>query len=354
MARELTLLCAAKLHANQLERHLELFEYLPEVKRVIVVRHAPVPERLSKVENRVFGEGGRPLSAARMFMKVRQVAAQEKADWVLGFNPVPWGSIASLAAKSLGVPSCLSLIGLDFLQVQKAWGRPFLEAVRRADAVTVTGRGMVEGLAQLGVSRERMRVLPHSVDTARFKPSELKGKWDIVSVGQLISRKRMDVLIDALSLLKQRGHSLRAGILGKGPLESELKQRAREKGVEDLVDFLGYRDDVERVLAEARVLCLASEWEGVPFAMMEAMSAGLVPVVTDVGTIADWVSDGENGRIVPVGDPAFLSQALEELFANEGAQLLRLRAQILAERNRLSFEQGAQVWREILALGEPV
>lgn len=347
MAREITLLCAAKLHANQLERHLELFEYLPEVKRVIVVRHEPVPERLSKVENRVFGTGNRPLSAARMFQTVRKVAIQEKVDWVLGFNPVPWGSIASCAAKSVGVPSCLSLIGLDFLQVQKTWGRPFLEAVRRADAVTVTGTGMTNGLVRLGVSPEKIRVLPHSVDTSRFKPSEASGKWDIISVGQLISRKRMDVLIDALALLKARGVTLRAGILGKGPLEAELKVRAQEAGVGDLVDFLGYRDDVEKVLAEARIFCLASEWEGVPFAMMEAMSAGLVPVVTDVGTIADWVTDGENGRIVPVGEPSALSQALLELFADEGTQRLRLRAQIIAERERLSFGQGAEVWRDV-------
>ena len=49
-----TVLCAAKLHANQLERHLELFEYLPEVERVIVVREAPLSSRLSKLENKTF------------------------------------------------------------------------------------------------------------------------------------------------------------------------------------------------------------------------------------------------------------------------------------------------------------
>ena len=202
MSRRLTLICAAKLHANQLERHLELFEYLPEVERVIVVRHAAVPERLSKVENCTFGEGSRAGSAARMVREVRRVAREESADWVIGFNPVPWGSLASLSAKSVGVPSCLSLIGMDFLQVQKWWGRPFLEAVKAADAVTVTGRRMTEGLIDLGIEPGKIRVLPHSVDTERFAPREAHAEYDIVSVGQLIQRKRMDVLIDALSLLK--------------------------------------------------------------------------------------------------------------------------------------------------------
>lgn len=350
MSRRLTLICAAKLHANQLERHLELFEYLPEVERVIVVRHAAVPERLSKVENRSFGDGSRVLSAARMIHQVRRIAREESADWVIGFNPVPWGSLAALSAKSVGVPSCLCLIGMDFLQVQKWWGRPFLEAVKSADAVTVTGRRMTDGLVRAGASAEKIRVLPHSVDTARFAPRAGEPAYDIVSVGQLIQRKRMDVLIDALGLLKKQGVQLRAAILGRGPLEEALRDRARTQGVSEQVDFLGYRDDVEQVISQAGIFCLASEWEGVPFAMMEAMAAGLVPVVTDVGTIADWVTPGENGCIVPVGDHVALAATLKQLHAENGALRNRFRAQLIAERERLSFAQGAQVWREIFKL----
>lgn len=319
---------------------------------MIVVRHAPVPERLSKVENRTFGEGSRVVSAARMIQQVRLIAREESADWVLGFNPVPWGSLAALSAKSVGVPSCLSLIGMDFLQVQKWWGRPFLEAVKAADAVTVTGRRMTDGLIQAGVSAEKIRVLPHSVDTARFAPRAGEPVYDIVSVGQLIQRKRMDVLIDALGLLKQQGIPLRAAILGRGPLEDALRERARSQGVSEQVDFLGYRDDVEQVISQAGVFCLASEWEGVPFAMMEAMAAGLVPVVTDVGTIADWVTPEENGCIVPVGDPAALAATLKRLHVDRGALRNRFRIRLIAERERLSFARGAQVWREILKLDE--
>jgi glycosyltransferase involved in cell wall biosynthesis len=82
--------------------------------------------------------------------------------------------------------------------------------------------------------------------------------------------------------------------------------------------------------------------------MMEAMAAGLVPVVTDVGTIADWVTSGENGCIVPVGDVSALTAQLRKL--NEDGQGLqkRMRSRLIAERERLSFARGAEVWREIL------
>jgi glycosyltransferase involved in cell wall biosynthesis len=209
---------------------------------------------------------------------------------------------------------------------------------------------MTEGLLHAGVSAEKIRVLPHSVDTKRFTPREGAPAYDIVSVGQLIQRKRMDVLIDALGLLKQQGVQLRAAILGRGPLEDTLRERALAQGVSEQVEFLGYRDDVEQVLAQAGTFCLASEWEGVPFAMMEAMAAGLVPVVTDVGTIADWVTPGENGCIVPVGDPAALAASLKHLHADNGALRNRFRTRLIAERERLSFAEGAQVWREIFKL----
>jgi glycosyltransferase involved in cell wall biosynthesis len=113
---------------------------------------------------------------------------------------------------------------------------------------------------------------------------------------------------------------------------------------------LGYRNDVEAVLASARSFCLASEWEGVPFAMMEALSAGLVPVVTDVGTINDWIRPGENGCLVPVGDASALARTWENLFAKDGSELARLRQTVLAERDRLGFMAGANVWRDIFSL----
>src|SRR5690606_9756035 len=154
--RGLSVLCAAKLHANQLERHLELFEVLDEVERIFVVRREPLPTRLSKLENRTFPRGTRAAEAVRLIRTIDRCVREERVDWIVGFNPVPWGSLALLPAKAHGVPVCLSLIGMDYLQLQKIWGRPFLEAVRRADAITVTGQAMTDGLVARGVDRERI------------------------------------------------------------------------------------------------------------------------------------------------------------------------------------------------------
>ncbi len=346
--RALTVLCAAKLHKNQLERHLELLERLECVERIIVVRHAPIPERLSKVENVAFGVGSLPQSALQMALSVDSILQERRVDWVLGFNPVPWGSIAQTAAQRRGVPTCLSLIGKDFLQVQSWWGGPFLSALRRSDALTVTGAKMQHRLAALGVDSHRIRILPHSVDLDRFRPTEAPGQFDVLSVGQLIERKRMDILIEAARLLKERGRPIKVGILGRGPEKPRLLAQIESSGLQEDVKLLQYRDDVETLLTGARIFSLASEWEGVPFALMEAMATGLVPVITDVGTMSDWVEDGVTGRIVPLGDARAVADAWQDLLDHKGRRLQQMRARVLERRQRLSLTAGMEVWREIL------
>ncbi len=350
MSRGLTVLCAAKLHKNQLERHLELFESVPEVSKVVLVRREPLDGRLSKLENRSFLPGPRPIEMMRLSTGVLSAAREQPIDWVIGFNPVPWGTLACLAARTRGIKTCLSLIGMDYLQIQKPWGRPFLQMVRLADAVTVTGLGMKNGLAQLGVDERRIHILPHSVDLNRFAPGDGNYDFDIVAVGQLIRRKRLDVLLDAVSILKSRGQRVRVGILGRGPLENELRSRAEKRGIAPDVEFLGYRDDVESVLKRARVFCLVSEWEGVPFALMEAMATGLVPVMTRVGTIEDWVMPGRTGFLVPVGEPPALSEALSRALGPEG---ILIQKTLLEERSMFGFAEGAAAWRRVFNLAPP-
>jgi glycosyltransferase involved in cell wall biosynthesis len=346
-SHRLTVLCAGKLLPNQFERHLEPLERLDLVRKILVVRHAPLPERLHKLENLTFEDGGTLRNLARMALGVDAAMRRENVDWVLGFNPVPWGSLAALPALRRGARVLLSFIGKDFRQIMHPLAAPLRSVVRRATVVTVTGERMRRGLVELGVSESRIRTLPHFVDTERFQPGAAEPDFDVVSVGQLIHRKRMDVLIEAVARLRDRGISVRTAIVGEGALREELESLVRTRNLADRVEFLGFRDDVEAILNRARVFSLVSEWEGVPFALIEAMCSGLVPVVTDVGTIGDFVREEDNGHLVPVGDAAALAAALERLLVDR-AHRDRLRRNVLALRNSLSLERGVAFWRELL------
>jgi glycosyltransferase involved in cell wall biosynthesis len=345
--KPLTVLCAAKLAPNQLERHLEPLNRLDAVERILVVRHAPLPERLEKLENLPFRDGGVLGNALRMFQSVDAVLRREKVDWVLGFNPVPWGSIAGAAALRRGAKLLLGFIGRDYKQIMNPLAAPLWPVLRRTNVITVTGERMRRGLVDRGIPRERIVTLPHFVDTERFKPSDGEPDLDVVSVGQLIERKRMDVLIDATALLRDRGVFVRVGIAGEGPLRAALEAQITDRKLGDRVTLLGFRQDVEAVLRRGRMFALVSEWEGVPFALVEALCAGLVPLVTDVGTIVDLIHENENGHFVPVGDAPALAAAIERVLGDESHRE-RLKRAALAARESLSLEQGVVFWRRLL------
>lgn len=343
------LLCTAKLPSNLLERYLLPLTLLDEVSEIVVVRQEPLGASLPKLRNVNFAKGNVALDALRMLREAELVLRHERVDFTLGFNPVPWGALGFAAAAFKGVPSCLSFIGLDFKRAMHPLAAPALLALKRARLITVTGERMRRGLTERGVDPSKIRVLPHAVDTARFHPAESPPDLDLISVGHLIPRKRMNVVIDAVALLKQRGIAVRTGILGEGPERAALEAQIARHDVGELVSLLGFRSDVEAMLRRARLFALVSDWEGVPFAMIEALCSGLVPIVTDVGTIADFVEQDRNGHIVPVDDAPALAASIERLLKDD-AHFSALRTRGLEARRQLSLEAGVAFWRDALGV----
>lgn len=340
------LLCTAKLPVNLLERYLLPLTLLDSVEEIVVVRQEPIPPGL-KLRNVNFPKGNLALSMLCMLREAERVLRKEQIDFTLGFNPVPWGSLGFAAAAFKDVPSCVSFIGLDFKRAMHPLAAPALLVLNRAHLVTVTGERMRRGLIERGVDPAKIRILPHVVDTARFHPANADPDLDLISVGHLIPRKRMDVVVDAVAELKARGLEVRTGVLGEGPERSALEQQIQARGVQGLVTLLGFRQDVESMLRRARLFALVSDWEGVPFAMIEALCTGLVPIVTDVGTITDWIEHERNGHIVPVGDAHALANSIQRLLEDR-AHFAELRQRSLDTRAALSLEAGVTFWREAL------
>ncbi len=135
----------------------------------------------------------------------------------------------------------------------------------------------------------------------------------VVSVGRLDPQKNPLLLIDAFAQAFRgdtRGQLL---LLGHGSLRTAALRQAAERGVEKRVHFLGVRADVAQVLAAGDVFALASDWEGTPLAVMEAMAAGLPVVATAVGGVPELVVTGESGVLTPAGDVRALAGALAQL-----------------------------------------
>jgi glycosyltransferase involved in cell wall biosynthesis len=101
---------------------------------------------------------------------------------------------------------------------------------------------------------------------------------------------------------------------GSGRL-GHYRAETERLGIADRVQFTGWVDEevVHRLLERADVLVLPSRFEGLPIAVIEAMAFGLAVVVTPVGAVPEVIRDGEEGILVPVGDPRILAKALTRL-----------------------------------------
>jgi glycosyltransferase involved in cell wall biosynthesis len=167
---------------------------------------------------------------------------------------------------------------------------------------------------------------------------------------------RLTVQKDPLTLLRawkmvRGGHRL--VLVGDGPLRAELEAFSDREGLSDRVAFLGARDDVPATLEAADLFVLASRWEGLPFAVLEAMFSGLPVVATRVGGIPEAVADGETGILVPPGDIRALAEAVERLAADPrlrremGAAGRRRAAACFTEARMLA--ESAEIYARLLA-----
>ena len=138
----------------------------------------------------------------------------------------------------------------------------------------------------------------------------------VLSVGRLHQQKGYDYLIRAIATVKGEVPTVKALIVGEGEEENDLKNLVKSLDLSKEVIFTGLCRDVEKLLNFTGLFVLPSLWEGMPNAVLEAMSAAKPVVATRVGGVPELVVDGETGILVPPEDPDSLARAIVELLRN--------------------------------------
>ena len=147
-------------------------------------------------------------------------------------------------------------------------------------------------------------------------------------VARFGAQKDHPTLLRALAGLRDLPWQL--DLVGEGPLLSQTRTLAASLGLEDRVHFLGQRMDVDRILANAQVGLLITNWEGFPLSILEAMRANLPVVASGVGGVSESVTDGVTGFVVPQGDVEVLRDRLRRLLSDPA---LRASLGIAVERS---------------------
>jgi len=171
------------------------------------------------------------------------------------------------------------------------------------------------------------------------------------TVANFRPKKGHQHLIRAAIHVREAIPEARLVLVGQGPTEAEIRRQVRDLGLEETVLFLGQRDDAPRLAGSFDVFVLASVFEGLAIALIEAMVQGTPAVVTSVGGLGEVIRHGENGLVVPPAEPKPLADAIVTLLRDPGlrerlGQAARRRAADFDIRNAVGRVQ--QVYEEVL------
>jgi len=264
-------------------------------------------------------------------LALRKLIAKEKIDVIHVNGYLGWH--AALAARNTGVPLVYHVMGTMYPHwlikwTRILWASSSQRIIATADMVAEYYLGNHKGNALImydpvdvdAFSPERFASLPREELKERLGVSR-DGKL-IVSVGNVNPAKGFQYLIEAISILRKEGFSVKLLIVGAVP-ETQRKYYQslailiKKHTLEKHVIFLGRTDDIAQLLALADLFVLSSVTEGTPMAILEAMAMKLPVIATDVGAIRELLEDGKRGLLVPPRDPKALARAISQCLANQ-------------------------------------
>ena len=208
------------------------------------------------------------------------------------------------------------------------WIRRWIDraAASYTDTVVAVSHRLASYLARkVGINSAKIRTIHNGVDTSRFTPGaaspELRstlaippGAVVIGSVGRLETVKAYDRFLDSAAQLRGLiDQPVFVVICGDGSQRDALMAHARKLGLGDVVRLPGWVDDPVRFYRLLDVFVLSSVSEGQSVSLMEAMSCGTAPVVTDVGTNAEMLGPELTAQVVSFGDPAGMAAAIRSI-----------------------------------------
>lgn len=170
---------------------------------------------------------------------------------------------------------------------------------RHADCCVVPTAELAQWIIRhYGIDPSAVHVIPHYVDVARFRPLPVEPRFDIISVGRLVEKKRHQVLIEAL-----QGTNLSLCIVGQGDWEPRLKRLAAEKGVRLEIIPRVENERLPELLNAARMFVILTTWETISKAQIEAMACGLPCIGARSPGIEQTIRHEETGLLVSAEIP---------------------------------------------------
>lgn len=238
------------------------------------------------------------------------------------------------------------------------WERSYFEKkileriYKKVDCLVCQTEIVKQYYKSLGITN--ISVIPNPVITSELSCSRLYkdeyGKY-FVAIGRLDIQKNYDMMIESFILaLNKTNNKYRLLILGDGSLKNHIQELINSNHLQDKVFLLGKKENVKDFLLGADCFVMSSNYEGMPNALLEAMSIGLPVICTDVKTgAARDLIDSSNGILVPVGNVLEMSNAMVKIMSLSPSIRTKMGEQSKKKLVHLSLEKIIPEWEELLS-----
>lgn len=292
-------------------------------------------------------------------------ALKFKPDLYMGYAVFPAATWALLLGRLFGRPCCfqltsgkLELEGGGYKaenRLLRSLGSPSaiveklaFSLTRQFDLMIVRGSKAAQYVRDLGYTAA-VATITGSVEIPEHPRDPKHREIDLIYVARLTERKRPDRFVEVVKRVSQSFPEVRAAVVGDGPETSAIRNQVAAAGIKRNVEMLGLRHDVPDLVGNSKVFVLTSRWEGLSIALLEAMAGAVVPVASNVGDLADVVTNGETGYLFDEDDLESFSGSIIRLLGDE-----QLRCALsLAARERVigksSVEAVTLQWNEVLS-----
>lgn len=240
----------------------------------------------------------------------------------------PDGVAAVMLGRALGKPVTITARGTDINLIPRhpLARRMILWAGRRAAAMIAVCQALKTEMTGIGLDAGRIRVLRNGVDLAAFQPGDgAAARRDLnlnapvlLSVGALIPRKGHDLVIQTMPMIPDATLL----IAGQGPEEARLRELTTRLDLNARVRFLGPvpHAELKTIYSAADVLVLASDREGWPNVLLEAMACGTPVAATNIWGNPEVVTEARAGRLIPTRTPEAIAETVRAILADPPAR----------------------------------
>lgn len=327
---------------------------IDSVKQVLLIRRKAFEmEKVKNYSPPMFIRWSLLLAEIFRILTLFFVCVKEKPSMIYAIYFIPHGIYAGLIGRLFHIPVVHELIGTDRPKVSKS--KFFQKLLSQGKRIGVRGTESREQLIALGLPREKF-FISNSVnilDFDLFKPTPMTKEYDLIYCGHMDQNKQVDIILDAFIAIQRDHPEITMVLVGDGPERQNLEEKVNRIGLNRQVFFVGKQpyQAIPDFLNKSRIFVMASAFEGLPVAMLEALSCGLPVVVPDIGDIRDIAFHEYNALLLKITNAEAITVAISHII-NDDSLYDKLKAGAYETRRKFvetfTIADAQKTWKEII------